>query len=92
MDFAVIKAAFSGENINKMGLKCADVGWLDPATYGDVFPLCKDKAELMTNAYSDSSVCGSVAMPNNPNSAAASTSSWLMLAVTMLCAHLAALD
>jgi hypothetical protein len=33
-DFSVIKNAFRGANINKMGLKCSDIGGLDEEAYG----------------------------------------------------------
>ena len=58
--FANIKAVFSAGNLNKMGIKCADVGaftdGVDTATtLGSDFPLCTDGT--VSNANADSAQC-----------------------------------
>jgi len=74
-DWAIVRDAFSGENVNGMGLKCSDVGALDDGVYQ-----CRDTASLLSqNSYADSAVCGSVRMPNNPSSAAGTASSWIVV-------------
>jgi len=91
-DWSAVKNAFTGANINKMGVSCSDIGSLKPSDYGDAYPGCKDEGKLVsTNQYADSEVCGTIRMPDNPSSAAGSRSSWIMLAFvcvgTLLATH-----
>jgi hypothetical protein len=60
--FANIKAVFSPTNLNKMGIKCADVGeftdGVDTATTkGSDFEMCTDTADGPANADADSAKC-----------------------------------
>ena len=66
-DFAKIKAVFSAKNLNKMGVKCSDVGgFVDKSsaktsatTLGSDFAECKDGT--LSNAVADSSKCAAFA-------------------------------
>jgi len=66
-DFAKIKAVFTAENLNKMGVKCSDVGgFVDKSsaktsatTLGSDFAKCSDGT--LSNAVADSSKCAAYA-------------------------------
>ena len=50
-----VKAVFSQKNLNKMGIKCADVGSLQDGGYPNAaMPVCTDVPADFTNANADS--------------------------------------
>lgn len=89
-DWKIVKKAFSAENINKMGIKCEDIGLLGSAGYNfDAYATSPpyEKSELKTcsddkvlisgNAYADSSKCATLKMPRCKNGIVCSSSSSL---------------
>jgi hypothetical protein len=53
-----VKAVFSQKNLNKMGIKCADVGSLEDGGYPNAaMPVCTDVPADFTNANADSNKC-----------------------------------
>ncbi|EKX33172.1 hypothetical protein GUITHDRAFT_148112 [Guillardia theta CCMP2712] len=62
-NWSVVKESFSGKNLNKMGIKCDDIGSLDEAYPNAKFDKCSDDKSLFTSSYARSDVCGNVKMP-----------------------------
>jgi len=89
-NWVIVKKAFSTVNINKMGIKCEDVGLLGSAGYNfDAYAISPpyEKAELKkcsddntlisTNKYADSSMCATLKMPRCGNGVVCSSSASL---------------
>jgi len=89
-DWAVVKAAFSTANLNKMGIKCEDIGILGSGGYNfdafavtlpytnDELKICSDDTALISsNPYADSSKCATLKMPRCGNDIVCSSSSSL---------------
>jgi len=57
----IIKSVFSQKNLNKMGIKCADVGKLQDGGYPNAaMPSCTDEPADFTNVNADSNKCSAV--------------------------------
>lgn len=87
-----VKAAFSTANLNKMGLKCEDIGILGsggynfdalhaalnlPYTKAELKTCSDDKALISKNLYADSSKCATLKMPKCKKGIVCSSSSSL---------------
>eukprot|EP00287_Rhodomonas_sp_CCMP768_P003971 CAMPEP_0196722832 /NCGR_PEP_ID=MMETSP1091-20130531/5055_1 /TAXON_ID=302021 /ORGANISM="Rhodomonas sp., Strain CCMP768" /LENGTH=445 /DNA_ID=CAMNT_0042064611 /DNA_START=24 /DNA_END=1361 /DNA_ORIENTATION=+ len=65
-DFDKIKEAFNGETVNKMGLRCSDIGHLNKKDYKDAdHKECNDVDLSNENAYADAKICPKIKMPNS---------------------------
>jgi hypothetical protein len=88
-DFTKIKGVFSAENLNKMGISCADVGgFVDKSektsltTKGSDFARCTDTSAGPANANADTNMCAGYAA----SSATRSGSGWFLVLLTVVAA------
>lgn len=78
-DWSKVKAAFSARNINKMGLRCVDIGAYSATVYDGVsvpqsdHAVCTDTAEGPDNAHGDVMDCPSASLDASDSGASAVT-------------------
>jgi len=88
-NWSVVREAFSGKNLNKMGIKCQDIGSLGEAYPEAKFDKCSDDKSLFTSSHVRSDVCGNVKMPKevSKGSHASPSFSFLIVLLSALFVH-----
>jgi len=85
-DFGKIKEVFNGVTVNKMGIRCKDVGHLTGDDYEDAdHEECNDVDLVAENEYADAKLCPKTKMPS---SGSMLRGSWLLSVGALLLAYL----